>query len=113
MFDLLDAVLIGTNMIPLGLTALLLLRMRSVVFREHMMAQAIMTLIALVIFSILSTIFRTLLGSRLEGDSAWAHLGHLLVDSIYTAILAPFLFWVFFRFPQMLGFTSQRSRSHR
>ena len=109
-----SGVLVGSSMIPLGLMSLLIVRARLVIFREHMLAQAVMTFVGLVLFAILATLFRKLIGSpALEGQSAWTHFGHLFVDAIYSAIAAPFLFWVFFRFPSMLGFTMQRHWGRR
>jgi rod shape-determining protein MreD len=110
MIDLLSTptVLVGTNMIPLGITALLVVRTRLVIFREQMFAQGVMTLLALLLFALVSTIFRVLIGTpALEGQSFWTQLFTLIVDAGYTAAFAPFIFWLFFRFPQMLGFSSR------
>jgi cell shape-determining protein MreD len=100
-------------MIPLGLVSLLIVRARLVIFREHMLAQGVMTFLALALFAVLATVFRRLIGAPLEGQSAWIHFGHLFVNAIYSAVAAPFLFWIFFRFPSMLGFSMQRHWGRR
>ena len=113
-FDLANAELIGTNAVALALVAFIVMKIRLSIFRDHAVSQALITLLALLLFTLLNAIFRLILGAPLDGHSFWIHIGHLAADSVYSAIVAPILFWLFFRFTPLLGFTKQgpRSRSH-
>jgi len=123
-FDIGNEDYIGTNMIPLALIAWLIVRIRLSIFREHFISQLVMTLIALLAYGLLSTTFRKLIGAPLEGgpfsgrsingNAFWTHLGHLAGNAVYTAIVAPVVFWLLFRIRHLLGFTSHgpRVRGH-
>lgn len=103
--------LLGTNLVPLALVAFFVLKIRLSIFREHIVSQALVTLLAMLMFSILSVIMRLLVQAPLEGGSAWIHLGLLAGNAVYTAIAAPVLFWVLFRLTPLLGFTLHGPRS--
>ena len=104
----------GTNMIPLALVALLLIRVRLAIFREHAISHFIMTLLAVLVFAFLAALFRKLIGAPLYGLAFWPHSFQLAGNALYTAIVAPGIFWLLFRFPKLLGFTSHGARDrHR
>jgi rod shape-determining protein MreD len=103
----------GTNTIPLALVALLLLRIRLSVFREHAVTHAIMTFFGILLYAILAALYRQFLGAPLYAASFWAHFTFLAGNAAYTALFAPPLFWLFFRFPKLLGFSYQGPRTHR
>jgi rod shape-determining protein MreD len=110
MYDVLEPTFIGTNMIPLALVAWLCVRVRLSIFREHAISQVIMTLLAVLAFGVLSVIWRKVLGAPLYGHSMLAHLGRLAGDAVYSAMVAPLVFSVFFRFRGLLGFSPLRAR---
>jgi rod shape-determining protein MreD len=107
-------IFIGTNLIPLAIVGWLIVRIRLSIFREHFIAQVVITLLAVVVFAILSAFFSWAIGAPLEGHTLWAHLTHIAGNAIYTSIVAPFLFYVLFRFQHLLGFTPHgpRLRGH-
>ena len=70
--DLTTQQLVGTNMIPLALAAMLIAQSRTVIFREHAMAQMVMTFAGLVVFAALSVIYRKMI--RLARPRAWQHV---------------------------------------
>jgi rod shape-determining protein MreD len=110
-YDVLQSDYFGTTMIPLSLVALLILRVRLSIFREHLVSQMLLSLLALLAFAVLSALFRWLVNAPLEGQRFWSHAGHLAGSAIYTAIVSPGLFWLFFRFNRALGFnTGKRTR---
>jgi len=103
----------GTNALPLALVALLLIRMRLAIFREHAISHFIMTLLAVLLFACLATLFRRLIGAPLYGRAFWPHLMHLAGNAFYTALVAPGVFWSYFRLQKLLGFSPHGSRSRR
>ena len=103
----------GTSMIPLTLVALLLIRIRLSIFREHALSQFIMTLLAIFTFAFLSALFRGLIGAPLYGRAFWPHFLHLAGNALYTALIAPAVFRLFLRFPKLLGFSVHGARAHR
>jgi rod shape-determining protein MreD len=103
--------LLGTNLVPLALVAWFVVKIRLSIFREHIVSQALVTLLAMLAFSVLSVIMRLLVEAPLDGGSAWIHLGSLAGNAVYTAIAAPPLFWIFFRLSPLLGFTSHGPRT--
>jgi rod shape-determining protein MreD len=102
--------LLGTNLVPLALVAYFVVKIRLSIFREHLVSQALLTLLAMLAFSVLSVIMRLLVQAPLDGGSAWVHLETLAGNAVYTAIVSPALFWVFFRLTPLLGFTSHGPR---
>ena len=74
----------------------------------------ITTLVAILAYALLTVLFRKLIHAPLTGQSLTDHFFALAGDGVYTAIVAPLFFWMFFRFPNLLGFTSHgpRSRGH-
>jgi rod shape-determining protein MreD len=110
MYDLRQGDYVGTSMIPLALVGWGIVRVRLSIFRENFVSQVVLTLTAIMAFALLAVTFRWAIGAPLEGRSAWTHLGYLAGNAVYTGILAPFIFWVFFRFQGMLGFTSHGPR---
>jgi rod shape-determining protein MreD len=111
MYDLVQGDYLGTTMIPLALIALLILRIRLSIFREHIVSQMLMTLIALLIFAVLEAVFRRLIGAPLDGRGMWTHMGRLAGNAFYTALVSPLFYWLFFRFKMALGFTPHGSRT--
>ncbi|HVX86688.1 MAG TPA: hypothetical protein VH253_18035 [Phycisphaerae bacterium] len=103
--------LLGTNLVPLALVSILVLKIRLSIFREHVVSQGLVTLLALLLFAVLSVIMRVLVQAPLEGHSVWTHFWTLTGDAVYSAVAAPALFWVFFRFTPLLGFTSHGPRT--
>jgi rod shape-determining protein MreD len=106
-----EKIFLGTDMIPLALVCWFIVRVRMSIFREHAVSQMMMTLFACLGFALLSTIFRKLVGAPFD-DGALKHFGTLSADAVYTAIVAPAIFWVLFRFPGILGFTTHGPRGH-
>jgi hypothetical protein len=87
-----------------------IVRIRLSLFREHFIAQLLITLLAILMFALGSAIFRRLIGAPLEGDSMFVQFNYLAGNAVYTAIVAPFFFNVLFRFHHLLGFTSHGAR---
>lgn len=103
----------GTTMIPLTLVVMLMVRVRLSIFREHAASHFIMTLLAVLLFAFLSATFRKVMGAPLYGNGWWPHVLHLAGNALYTAVIAPGAFWLFFRFPKLLGFTIHGARESR
>jgi rod shape-determining protein MreD len=95
---------LGTTMIPLALAALLLLPIRTALFRERPLIHALVAFFILLTFAFLATLTRRLLGAPLAGLSPWTHFSFLAGSALYTALFAPAFFWLFFRFENLLGF---------
>ena len=95
---------LGTTMIPLALAALLLLPIRTALFRERPLIHALVTFFVLLFFALLATLTRRLLGAPLAGLSPWSHFSFLVGSALYTTFFAPAFFWLFFRFEKVLGF---------
>ena len=114
MYDIVNDEFLGTNMIPLALVAYLLVRVRLSIFREHALSQAILTLLAILAYGLAAVVFRRLIGAPLHGDAMLPHLGQLAGNGLYTAVVAPVVFWFLFRFKHLLGFTPHgpRTRGH-
>src|SRR5436305_2088277 len=102
--------MIGTNAVPLALVAFLVVRIRLSIFREHFISQLFITLLAILTFGVLSIMMRVVVGGTLQGNSAWSHFVYVAGNGVYSCIVAPFLFWIFFRFQPLLGFSSHRAR---
>lgn len=109
-YDIGNKDFLGTSAIPLALVALLLVRVRLSIFREHAASHFIMTLLAILLLAVLAATTRKLLGAPLYERAWWPHFIHLAGNSLYTAIVAPGLFWLFFRIPKLLGFTAHGAR---
>ncbi len=105
---------LGTSAVPLALTVLLVVKIRLSIFREHGISQILITLFAILTFAALSVIVRLIISAPLDSNSIWSHFANLAANAIYSAILAPVFFWLFFRLQPILGFTSHgpRSRAH-
>jgi rod shape-determining protein MreD len=101
---------LGTNMIPLALVGLALVRIRLSIFREHAITHAVMTFLAILAFGVLDTLARRLLGAPLYGAGMGSSFGIQAVNALYTALLAPFFFWLLFRLRRLLGFSYQGRR---
>lgn len=114
MLDVTSGEFLGTNLVPLALVTWVLVRIRPSLFREHMLLQMITTLMAILAYAVLTVIFRRLIHAPLTGQKMADHFFTLAGDGVYTAIVAPLFFWLFFRFPNLLGFTSHgpRTRGH-
>jgi rod shape-determining protein MreD len=113
-YDLFKMEFIGTSLIPLALVGLLIVRIRLSIFREHFISQVVITLLGVLTFALLSVILRRLLGAPMQGHSMWAQFSVHAGNALYTAIVAPFVFYLLFRFHHLLGFTSHgtRGRAH-
>ncbi len=114
LYDFGNADILGTSAVPLALTAFLIVRIRLSIFREHFMSQLLITLFAILTFALMSIPMHLLSSSPLQGRSAGTHFATLAGNALYSAIVAPFFFWLFFRSPSLLGFTQQgpRTRGH-
>ena len=110
-YDFGNADILGTNAVPLALTALLIVRIRLSIFREHFMSQLLITLFAILVFALMSLPMHMISGSPLQGRSGWTHFGTLGGNAVYSSIIAPCFFWLFFRSPTLLGFTQQGPRT--
>ncbi|HUO09083.1 MAG TPA: rod shape-determining protein MreD [Phycisphaerae bacterium] len=102
---------VGTSAVPLALTAWLVVRIRLSIFREHFVSQLLITLMAILTFALLCLMMRSIAHAPFEGQSLWTHFMTLAGNAIYTALVAPAFFWLFFRFPGLLGFTSHGPRT--
>ena len=111
MYDITQGDPIGTTMIPLALVMLMIVRIRLSIFREHVVSQMLLTLVALLALAVMEGVFRWGIGASLEGRSLWTQMGRMAGNAFYTALLSPVFFWVFFRFKQSLGFTEHGSRA--
>ncbi|MCL2648531.1 MAG: rod shape-determining protein MreD [Phycisphaerales bacterium] len=113
LYDMGDGLFVGTTAVPLALMTLMVVRVRLSIFREHFASQVVMTFLAIGVFAVLSVMMRKLVGGPLEGGVA-GHLGHVVVNGLYTALVAPLFYRVFFRFQGVLGFSSHgpRGRIH-
>jgi rod shape-determining protein MreD len=113
-YDLMMMDFVGTSLVPMALVGWLIVRIRLSIFREHFISQVVMTLLGLLTFATFSVIFRRLIGAPLEGNSMLSHLGYHAGNALYTAMVAPLLFYLFFRIQHLLGFTSHgpRMRPH-
>ena len=111
LYDLTNADMIGTNAVPLALVAFLIVRVRLSIFREHFMAQLLITLFAILLFALFSLPMRYLAHAPFAGLSLWSHLAAISGNAVYSSVIAPLLFLLFFRFPSLLGFTSQGPRT--
>ena len=66
---------------------------------------------AILFFALLCLPMRSLAKAPFEGHSVWTHFVTLAGDAIYTALVAPIFYWIFFRFPGLLGFSSHGPRT--
>ncbi len=103
--------LVGTTAVPLAVTAWLVVRIRLSIFRDHAISQLLITLMAVLLFALLCLPMRSLAKAPFEGHSIWTHFITLAGNAIYTALVAPAFYWVFFRFPGLLGFSSHGPRT--
>lgn len=112
-YDLMMAEFVGTSLIPMALVGWLIVRIRLSIFREHFISQVVMTLLGVIAFATFSVIFRRIIGAPLE-RGIFSHLGVHAGNALYTAMVAPVLFYLFFRIQHLLGFTSHgpRTRPH-
>jgi cell shape-determining protein MreD len=101
----------GTNMIPLALVALVIIRIRLFVVREHAIAHFVMALLGVMMWAVLAAVYRRLIGAPLYSLAFWPHVRHGVGNAVYTAVVAPGLFWGWFHFPKLLGFTAHGYRS--
>jgi rod shape-determining protein MreD len=113
-YDLAQMDFVGTSLIPMALVGWLIVRIRLSIFREHFISQVVITLLGVLAFAAMSVVFRRLIGASLEGNSMIGHFGYHAGNALYTAMVAPVLFYLFFRIQHMLGFTSHgpRMRPH-
>jgi rod shape-determining protein MreD len=102
---------LGTSALPLALMAWLILRVRLFVVREHFISQMLATFVLILGYAVLSAFFRKILGASLDGGGMFSHVAYLWADAVYTALLAPVFFWIFFRFKDLLGFSLPGARS--
>ncbi len=111
LYDFANSDILGASAVPLALVAFLIVRIRLSIFREHFMSQSLITLLAILTFAVFSLPMRYVSNSPLQGLSMWTHLGSLAGSGVYSSIVAPLFFWLFFRFPSLLGFTSHGPRT--
>jgi len=102
--------MVGTHAVPLALITVLVVKIRLSIFREHFVSQFLITLLAILGFSVLEVITRLLVTAPLDSGSVWSTFGHLAANAVYTAAVAPVFYWFFFRFQPLLGFTLHGSR---
>jgi rod shape-determining protein MreD len=100
----------GSHAVPLALIAYCVVKVRLSIFREHFVSQFIITLLAILGFAVLDVAMRKIIGATLDGNSIWTHFGHLAANAIYSALVAPIFYWLFFRAQPLLGFSLQGSR---
>ena len=113
-YDLAAGEMIGTTAVPLALMSLMVVRIRLSIFREHFLSQLLITFLAILAFAILSVIMRKMVGAPFEGGVWWTHFGHMATNALYSTIVAPVFYGLFFRFQSVLGFSSHgpRTRIH-
>jgi rod shape-determining protein MreD len=113
LYDFANSDFLGINAVPLALVALLIVRVRLSIFREHFMSQLLITLFSIVAFGVFSMVARLIANSPLQGHSVWAHVATFAGDAVYSSLIAPFIFWALFRAPGLLGFTTHGPRAGR
>jgi rod shape-determining protein MreD len=113
-YDLAAGEMIGTTAVPLALMSLMVVHIRLSIFREHFLSQLLITFLAILAFALMSVIMRKVVNAPLDGHSVWTHFGHLATDALYSAVVAPIFYGLFFRFQSLLGFSSHgpRTRIH-
>lgn len=111
MFDLgPDLPLLGTGTVAMGLVAWGIVRIRLSIFREHPVSQGVLTFLAVLAFGVISGLLRTLWPASYEPTRYWPYVGGMAGDAVYSGLLAPAAFWLFFRLRPMLGFGSHGLR---
>jgi len=97
----------------MGIMALMVVQVRLSIFREHFASQVVMTFLAIAVFAVLSIIMRKIVGGPL-GEGMGSYFWHVVVNGLYTALVAPLFYRLFFRFQGILGFSSHgpRGRMH-
>jgi rod shape-determining protein MreD len=105
-YDLLSPNPLGTFSIALGLVALGILKIRLSVFRDQMISQLILSILALLAFAFLVAIVGGITGG-LAGQTlrVWRTLS---ANAVYSGVLAPLFFWLLGRLNPMLGFPAVR-----
>jgi len=105
---------VGTCAVPLGLVAFSIVKVRQSIFREHAVSQVVLSFFAIGLYGVLSMGARIGLGAPIVGNSVAAHLGTVLGNAVYSALLAPVCFWLLLKLKPILGFQVHglRSRSH-
>jgi rod shape-determining protein MreD len=110
-YDLANHDFVGTSAVPLAFIAWVIVRIRLSIIREHFMSQLLLTLLAILAFALVCLPMRSFASAPYQGHSVWTHFATLGGNAVYTSVIAPFLFGLFFRFPSLLGFTSHGPRT--
>jgi rod shape-determining protein MreD len=114
MYDLTGQSLVGLEAILAGMIALGIVSVRMHIFRNSVLGQMVITFTSVLLF---------LAGRLLFGHLALAfagrpapfiniiqYIGIILSSSLYTAVVAPWVFRALFLLGDMLGFDTQRRR---
>lgn len=113
--DLLRSQILGTYALPLALVGWALVKIRMSVFREHMIAQLMITILAVIGSGLLVALWRWLLAipalSGLPNPYGWDYLLQNAASALYTGVVAPLVFWLLFRLEPILGFGIKGARS--
>jgi len=118
LLDLLSSQVVGTLAIPLALVCFAILKVRLSVFREHGISQCIITGLAVMVFACLAAFFRWILVQTVKAEPSglvsWSYLAGMGANALYTGLLAPVVFWLFFRLDGFIGFglRGPRGRNH-
>jgi rod shape-determining protein MreD len=103
---------LGTHAVPLALVAYTVTKIRLSIFREHVVSQFIVALLGVLLFALLAGAFRAITdreASQLIG-TFFAVSRALAINAIYSAAVAPVIFWLLLRLKPILGFEVARGR---
>jgi rod shape-determining protein MreD len=115
LYDLMAPSPIGPHTFSLALVAWVIVRVRLSIFREHVISQAVVTMLAAAAFGLLTqslwVIMPKLLGIATTGLPFGAAMKAWLINALYTGIVAPGVFWLLFKLNTLLGFSVRGPRS--
>ncbi len=115
LYDLLTPATIGSHAIPLALVAWGILRIRMSIFREHIISQVVIPLLAIIAFGFLTGLFQFAIGRLGYLAGAGLPFAQLLkaftVNAFYSALVAPALFYLLFRLQPLTGFNQKGARN--
>lgn len=114
-YDLFSADLFGIATLSLALVCWTVTRIRLSIFREHLISQFVIVLVAVGAFGTVGGILRhlapLLVGGAKSPYGFFQILGRMAANALYTALVAPAIFWVLFRFSSLLGFSTRMGRA--
>ena len=114
MYDLTGQSIVGLEAILAGMIALGIVSIRMHIFRASVLGQMVITFLGVMLFLAgrlaLGHLALFLAGRAVPIINILAYTGVILSSSIYTAVVAPWIFRVLFLLGDMLGFDMQHRR---